>query len=54
MQVPDQTFKYAVLIGEKLPNFTYLPKSFEIIQRLILKATFVENNKELDLEKSHC
>ena len=54
MQVPDQDFKYAILVGEKLPNFTFLPKSFEIIQRMILKASFVENLEELDLEKSNC
>ena len=50
MQVPDQKFEYDLLLVDKLPNFTFIPKTFEIIKRLILKATFGENLKSLILK----
>ncbi len=52
MKVPGTKFEYSILIGEKLPNFTFVPSSFEIIQRLILKAAFVNSLEDLSLYKS--
>ena len=49
MKVSGTKFEYLVLIGEKLPNFTFVPSSFEIIQRLILKAAFVNSLEDLNL-----
>jgi hypothetical protein len=41
MKVAGTEFSYNILIGKTLPIFTYVPGSFEIIHRLILKACFV-------------
>jgi len=47
MKVPGTKYEYNILIGEKLPSFTFVPQSFEIIARLILKAAFVEGLEDL-------
>ena len=49
MNVAGTDFNYNILIGKRLPNFTYVPNSFEIIHRLILKACFVTHIDELKL-----
>jgi len=47
LKVPGTKYEYNILIGEKLPSFTFVPQSFEIIARLILKAAFVEGLEDL-------
>lgn len=52
LKVPNAGHEYNILVGEKLPMFTFVPKSLEVLHRLILKAAFVESIQELKLDKS--
>jgi len=54
MKIPNSKYEYNILIGEKLPMFTFVPQSFEIIAKLILKAAFVNGLEDLQLTKSQC
>jgi hypothetical protein len=46
--------EYTFYLTDKLPSYTFMPSSLEIIHRLILKAASVESVYELFLTKSKC
>lgn len=54
LQVPNSKHQYLLFIDEKLPSFTYMPRSFEIFHRLILRAAMAISLEEFKLHKSNC
>jgi len=53
-KVPDKDFWYDINIGLKMPSFTYLPLSYEIFHRLVLKAALATDISEFNLTLSNC
>jgi hypothetical protein len=51
VQVPgNRNFKYHFSVHSDMPVFTYLCQSREIYERLIIRATLVQDIDELDLD----
>jgi len=51
LKVDETGFKYKIYIGEKLPNFVFIPEGPEIFQRLILRACVCPKGiEEFDVE----
>lgn len=54
LPVPNAEFEYNIWYGQGTPIFFYLPRSPEIIQRLLFRAALVEDLEELNLKLSVC
>jgi len=53
-KVPDKEFFYDINISKKMPSFTYLPLTYEVFHRLVLRAALATDLSEFKLSLSNC